>query len=315
MKIRLLSLFSLVMIVFSGCMSAPSQDGSNSVSRLKTNGALIYVKADSQICYLNLFDWQETVLYEYNTVVTEPNPVCFPVRPSRIIFADKPVADYELTVYNIETKEKTLLAACNSSKTDRHPSLNQLGTKLVFQSLRSSPTKVYLWMMDGTQALQTIDTGHDPVISPDGTKIAYIQDDQLKIYDLTTGSSQKISGNGAVNNPAWASDNQTLAADITGTDGKRFVYIINPFVTTPEWQQISYSWGKKDTHRHPVWSGDGQILFFTGYLLKSSRMDIYAVNVEEAKQKGEQTQWYLVSDGEKKAEEPSWAGQLVVPSS
>jgi Tol biopolymer transport system component len=314
-KVKFLVFSLTIVISLTGCMSMQSQD--DSVPRLKTDGALIFVKADSQICYLNLSDWQESVLYEFNPAITitEPNPACFPVSPARIIFADKPVADYELTVYNLETKEKSLLTACNSSKTDRHPALDGSGTKLVFQSLRSSPTKVYLGAMDGTQALQTIDKGQTPVISPDGTKIAYIQDDQLMIYDLSVGNSQTISADGSVDNPAWSPDNRTLAADITGADGKRFVYIINSDASVPEWQQVTYSWGKKDTHRHPVWSGDGDIIFFTGYLISASRMDIYAIDVETVKQQGEQAQWYLVSDGVTKAEEPCWAGELVIPAS
>jgi Tol biopolymer transport system component len=324
-KFKYVGFSLLTMIFLTGCMSMQTPDGSGSVPRLKTNGAVIYVNTQNSlqtIFYLNLSNWQETVLYQYSSNATESNPIWYCGQPSKIILADKIEDNYDIIIYDLLTQEKVTESVYNSSKTDRHPSLDRMGRKMVFQSAqKENKTRVYLYVMGSNQPLQLMDTeeqrGRNPVISPDGTKIAYIVDgdqDRLYVRDLSGGSgpdSVLVPNEYDVDNPCWAPDSRTLAVDLKNSAGKRYIYSVKPFEAVPEWQQISFDWGKGD-HRHPIWSEDGSIIFFTGKT--SSSRELCAVYFDEAKQKGSQAQWYLVSDGKKNVDEPCWAGGMELPS-
>jgi Tol biopolymer transport system component len=320
-KVKFMVFSLMIGILFTGCMSMQSPDGSGSVPRLKTNGAVIYVNTQNNlqtIFYLNLSNWQETVLYQYNSNATESNPIWYCGQPSKIILADKIEDNYDIVIYDVLTKEKVNKSVYNSSKTDRHPSLDRMGQKMVFQSAqRENKTRVYLYVMGSNQPIQEMDLdgqrGRNPVISPDGTKVAYIVDgdkDRLYVRDLTgvSGSdSVWVQNECDVDNPCWAPDSRTLAVDLKNSAGKRYIYTVKPFDAVPEWQQLSFDWGKGD-HRHPIWSEDGSIIFFTGKT--SSSRELFAVYLEEAKQKGGQAQWYRVSDGKQNVDDPCWAGGL-----
>jgi hypothetical protein len=170
-----------------------------------------------------------------------------------------------------------------------------------------------------------------PVISPDGTKIAYIKavvspDDAgvtlktLWVYDLTVASSttnpKQITFTHNVDNPAWDANSETIAVETYVTSsGPRFIATVNPFEAEPKLQQAVYSWGKNDDYRHPAWgvSGGRTMLFFTGKLVASARAAVGAVYYDEVLAKGSQAQWYLVaSDSNRQLEEPCWAPDLEV---
>jgi Tol biopolymer transport system component len=315
----------ITVVLLTGCMNIPSQDDSGSAPRLQTDGAVIYVNTQNNrqtLFHLNLSTWEETALYQYSSNVIEANPIWYCGQPSKIILADKIEDNYDIIIYDLLTQEKVTESVFNSSKTDRHPSLDRMGRKMVFQSAqKGNKTRVYLYVMGSTQPLQLMDTeeqrGRNPVISPDGTKIAYIVDgakDRLYVRDLTGGSgsvSEEVPSEFSVDNPCWAPDSRTLAVDLKNSAGKRYIYTVKPFEAVPEWQQISYDWGKGD-HRHPIWSEDGSIIFFTGKT--SSSRELCAVYFDEAKQKGSQAQWYLVSDGKRNVDDPCWAGGMELPS-
>jgi hypothetical protein len=327
-RLFLMFLFLALMMTICGCLGNLEV---STVSRLRTKGAVIYVKTDSantQIWHKNLADGQETLLYDYGANVTEPNPAIYPADHAKIIIAAKnSAADYDLYLYDLATKEKTSLSYNDSNDTDRHPSLDDSGTKLVFQSARSSPTKFYLVDLTSAAGPVTYDSegGLVPVISPDGTKIAYIKKDsedekyKLWVYDLDgvlEPNPKQITSDHNVYNPAWAADNETLAVETyVSSDGPRFIATIKPFDAEPKLQQVVYSWGKNDDYRHPAWGvTDGRaVLFFTGKLVASNRQALGAIYYDEALSNGSGAQWYLVaSDRDENIKEPAWAPDLAV---
>jgi Tol biopolymer transport system component len=333
MKYRFLMpmlLFLALILTICGCLRNLEV---STTPRLQTEGAVIYAKSgnsNTRICHYNLADGRETLLYDYGANITEPNPAIYPADHTKIILAAKnSAAKYDLYLYDLTTKEKTSQTYNKSNYTDRHPSLDYSGTKLVFQSARSSPTKFYF--VDLTSAAEPVtydsEGGLVPVISPDGTKIAYIKKDsadekyKLWVYDLDGAlepNPKQITYDHNVYNPAWAADNETLAVETyVSSEGPRFIATIKPFDAEPKLQQVVYSWGKNDDYRHPAWgvTAGRVILFFTGKLLTSDRHALGAVYYDEVVAKGSGAQWYLVaSDSDENIKEPAWAPDLTVPT-
>lgn len=276
----------------------------------------------NEICHLNLQDGKETFLYEYGNVLIEPNPIYY--SPTEIMFAEKNAdGNHDLVIYNIVTKAKTTAPVINNlNVNDKHPSLDVSGTNLVYQSL--SPVKI-IHYQKGAAGTVKIGAGYSPVISPDGTKVAFVDGvhgGNLYVGELTESGDVKIlkkvdNLEGKFNNPSWKPEadgtSKTLAVEKI-VDDFHYIYTVdNPFTETPTIRQITYAqWGKKDDYRHPVWSGDGKILFFCGPMLTSGRHILAAVYFDEVLQKQEKTQWYQVSDGTGKIEEPCWAPDLQV---
>ncbi|HYH03493.1 MAG TPA: hypothetical protein VEC37_10350 [Bacillota bacterium] len=326
MKLKWLFFVFLGLLVFgiSGCLVKGNDPATNAPPQLRTEGGIIYMReedSESKICHLNLHDGKETFLCKYGSVRIEPNPIYY--SPTEIMFAEYATGDiHDLVIYNIVTSEKSTIAMVNDpSHNDKHPSLDRSGSNLVYQS--KSPVKVLLYRKE-TAEITVIGpesgSGYSPVISPDGTKVAFVDGvygGKLLVYDLTQKSIKTVNLEGKFDNPAWKPEadgtSKTLAVEKI-VDGFHYVYTVdNPFDDAPKMQQVTYAqWGKKDDYRHPVWSGNGKILFFCGPMLTSSSHILAAVYYDEVLQKQGQAQWYQVSDGKGKIEEPCWAPDLQV---
>jgi len=300
-------------------------------------GGLIYVDVTNsqkpQIIHLNLANGKQTVLYNYSQRIDHPDPAYNPNEKNNIYFADKDVGgNYRIYAFDLNNQEKKEFKwSCTTKNNDRHLAFDKTGRKMVFQSNRSSSSyQVYVIGWDSSQDLQLVaggdSKGQAPVISPDGTRVAYICNGTLVVIDCTTAVPKKINPSdvnltGTFDNPSWKPEpggvSNVLAVELINDENEHTIYaLMNPFDPNPQVQQLTFKWdGKKANHRHPVWSGDGSVLFFTGTMLKSDRPDLFGVYFEAVLEKGIQAQWYQVSDGIAKIKHPCWAPDLQLPQS
>lgn len=188
-----------------------------------------------------------------------------------------------------------------------HPWADRTGERIVFQSKEGSTWKIKLGNGNG-EILQTLAEGINPVISPDGAMVAYIKSDRLYIYDLREGISRQVSFDGKVNHPSWYPKfgRRKLALEAwLGSGQDHRIYLID-LDAAGQWTQLTYGNTPGENHRHPSWSGDGEILFFSGNICFKSREDIYGIRESDALQLKENARWIMVSPGSGSKSNPVW---------
>jgi TolB protein len=122
---------------------------------------------------------------------------------------------------------------------------------------------------DGYGAQPILESPHQPIMSPawspDGRQIAYVsfESGQPAIYlqDLTTGKRVVVSQRTGLNSaPAFSPDGKSLALTLSSSPGNPDVYVLD--IASRQLRRItSTSGGVINTE--PVWSSDGQSLYFT----------------------------------------------------
>ena len=148
-----------------------------------------------------------------------------------------------------------------------------------------------LWrqQVGSSAAVQLTDgPGYDfqPDWSPDGRYLVYTsyQNDalQLRVLDLSTGNSNALVSNGAVNlDPRWSPDGKTIAFVSTAYQGRWHVYLVamDGAVATGQPTRITddhdsglprYYYSRFDHYLSPTWSPDGKDL-----ILVSNREQVW----------------------------------------
>jgi Tol biopolymer transport system component len=138
-----------------------------------------------------------------------------------------------------------------------------------------------LWrqQVGGSEAVQLTDgPGYDsqPDWSPDGRYLVYTsyQNDalQLRVLDLSTGNSNALVSDGAVNlDPRWSPDGKTIAFVSTTYQGRWHVYLVGmdgASATGPPTRITEdkdsglprYYYSRFDHYLSPTWSPDGKEL-------------------------------------------------------
>ena len=102
---------------------------------------------------------------------------------------------------------------------DREPSWYPDSTKLIFSSDRSNDKQYKIWSATLTGTLQQLTTGtgaeSNPVVSPDGSKIAYV-DNGNTIYTMPANLSSAPVQFGGGNYPQWTPNSAGLVYQNTG---------------------------------------------------------------------------------------------------
>jgi Tol biopolymer transport system component/imidazolonepropionase-like amidohydrolase len=97
---------------------------------------------------------------------------------------------------------------------DREPSWYPDSSKLIFSSDRSNDKQYKIWSVTLDGALQQLTTGtgaeSNPVVSPDGTKIAFVNTGNT-IYTMPANLSAAPTQFGSGNYPQWTPNSQNLA--------------------------------------------------------------------------------------------------------
>lgn len=180
-----------------------------------------------------------------------------------------------------------------------HPSLDKEGKYVVFKS----KGKIVKYDIDSNQEIESYDqAGWNPVLSPDGTRVAYVSGDYDKLYIYSSKYDFKeFSSNGfKFNNPCWSPDGSMLAFEAyENSEGKRAIYYIIVDSLDLGMTQITVPLGDKEQHKHPTW-GEDNIIYFSGNIIYSSRSDIYAVGLDQG------FKWVMVSKGSGDKLYPCW---------
>lgn len=180
-----------------------------------------------------------------------------------------------------------------------HPSLDDKGKYMVFKS----NGKIVKYDLVNNREIESYDpAGRNPVISPDGTKVAYVSGDYTKLYIFSDASGFKEFGPKGfkLNNPCWDPDGEKIAFEAyEHSEGKRGIYYINVNATNPVMTKITFPIGDKEQHKHPTWGEDGMI-YFSANIVYSSRRDLYGVSLDDG------SQWIMVSKGSGDKLYPCW---------
>ena len=158
---------------------------------------------------------------------------------------------------------------------EEHPSWSRDGQSVTFSSNRNDG-EYAMWTsrVDGSGQPEPAEGGH---LSPDGTRMAYLtEDEDLWLKDTDGGNAVEIAGgSGWYYNTAWSPDGTMMAFQsvIVGPVGN--IWIVNAdgtgktrltgatkssFDCTPEWIQ----------YKEPQWSPDGTKLLFLNGLTKGN---------------------------------------------
>ena len=116
---------------------------------------------------------------------------------------------------------------------------------------------VWVASADGSPARQ-IGPGHEPVISPKGDAVAYVQGDQIWVAPLAAGGQpvQIIHDRGEGDSPVWSPDGARLAF-VSSRGDHGFIGLYDFAAKAIVWLGPSV-----DTDVSPVWSPDGRSVAF-----------------------------------------------------
>ena len=187
-----------------------------------------------------------------------------------------------------------------------HPSIDNEGEYMVFKS----NGKIVKYDIDRNKEIETYDlAGWNPVISPDGTRVAYVSGDFTKLYIYISKTEcdvfvPKGEYDGyKLNNPCWSHDGNKIAFEAyENSEGKRGIYYIDVNSTNPVMTQITFPSGDKEQHKHPTW-GEDDMIYFSGNMVYSSRSDIYGVRLDDS------PKWIMVSKGPGNKLYPCWGSK------
>lgn len=175
-----------------------------------------------------------------------------------------------------------VIATCNNNTTEPQPAAQH---KIVFSSIQDDQIEqIYVINADGTnQTRLTLFPATDswfPVWSPDGSKIAFYNGDQMDIYTVDADGSnlQNLTDNPAAvdSRPAWSPDGSRIAFR-SNRDGNWEVYIMD--IDGSNQQNLTRD---PETNGSPVWSPDGSKIAYTGVTNDTSRL--YLMNADGTNQ-------------------------------
>lgn len=184
-----------------------------------------------------------------------------------------------------------------------HPSLDNEGKYVVFKS----KGKIVKYDIDSNQEIESYDqAGWNPVLSPDGTRVAYVSGNYEKLYIYSSKTEcdvfvPKGEYDGyKLNNPCWSPDGKKIAFEAyENSEGKRAIYYITVDSLDSGMIPITVPLGDKEQHKHPTW-GEDDMIYFSGNIIYSSRSDIYGVSLDHG------SIWVMVSKGPGDKLYPCW---------
>lgn len=237
-----------------------------------------------------------------NTSADETEPVRLGQRLFYVL--SDGVAKNKLVAHDLNNGQLQFLA--ESGKGEESPTVDQTGEILVFKSYRTSPGEIFANKLTTGESFK-ITKGSSPALSPDGKQLAYINGDQLYLYELSKVGQTGYQGrqltmatdNLKVDHPCWDATGKRFLVDAKNTlDNQRYIYLVEVGETNVNLQQLTVTTtGRDEDHRHPCWSADGQMIFFSASILYKGRTDLYCFKLAEALADRETTKWLMLTSG------------------
>lgn len=269
-------------------------------------GGILYSHDDGadnkrEIYYLDLKTRQTRKVYQSPLSETQPAWM----GNNKILFCSGQNNSYDIYCYDLSSGKVEQI--CPHAANDEHPSADQSGNIIVFQSIRNGQTEIFTYHYGSNQLLQPIDKGKYPKINRDGTQLAYVDgSNNLWIYNLGTGVSRKINHLGKISNPCWSPDGTKIIMESwVNTGDLHRISVITPGLSEAL-QPVTYTYQTSDDHKHPFWSEDGSIIFFSANINKS-RYDIYAIRLNDSILMGAQAPLIMITGGSGDKDYPVWA--------
>jgi Tol biopolymer transport system component len=281
-----------------------------SLKPLPLEGKILYSGDETgnwEIYELNLKDRMVTKLSDSPS--SEVNPVKYSDSLVLLQSTFKSNNRYNYDLFLLDRNSRSLefiydVIINDENKNDQNPSSTISGNIIIFQS---NGEKIYSYNRYGNAAKEIISKGQNPVVSPDGTQIAYADtNNRLCVANIDGTGVRIINHPGKINNPSWSSRNgEMIAVELwLESGGPRYIYIMDAN-GNGEPKRVTFGNLARDQHKHPCWSSDNSMIFFSGNIAYSSRFDIYGIRVSDGLQ-GKMS-WVMVSSRSGSKEYPSWS--------
>jgi Tol biopolymer transport system component len=205
-----------------------------------------------------------------------------------VVYADQSTGNWDIYLQRVGG-EKAINLTEDSSTDDSQPSLSPDGELIAFRSERDGGG-IFLMGATGESVRRLTDFGCSPAWSPDGSEIAYVTEcnletpdtrggvSQLWTVNLVSGETRLISEADSVQ-PSWSPHGLRIAYwsidDASGKrTGQRDIWTIPAHggEAVPVTQDAPTDW-------NPVWSPDGNYIYFSSD--RSGSMNLWRIPINE----------------------------------
>ncbi len=126
---------------------------------------------------------------------------------------------------------------------------------------------------DGSNTVELTTSGSDPVWSPDGSRIAFVEAGDIVVLTLSNGSRTNLTNHPVYASPAWSPDGTRIAVTST-RDGPLELYVMNADGSGVTRLTVNVGFAG-----HPAWFPDGGRIAFDCEV-ESGNPDICAINAD-----------------------------------
>ncbi|MGB8215223.1 MAG: hypothetical protein WCE68_16865 [Anaerolineales bacterium] len=198
-------------------------------------------------------------------------PTAFiPPGPALLFLSQPAGSQSQLSLLDVDSGNITRLT--NGSIAASNPGWTPDGWQIVYQLAAGQESQILIMRSDGTGAAElsrgASPDDHDPVVSPDGTHIAFFADYSgawnLYLMKLDGTDQHSITGNTVdISTAAWSPDSTTIAfTPMHNTESPSFIASVK--ADGSSYTELTSSEAGGDNS--PVWSPDGKHLLFDCYV-------------------------------------------------